>query len=193
MIRWLTFAWIVLGPATVFAGSRAYLGVELLSITPELRAHYGAPESSGVLLGRIAEDSPAKAAGLAVGDILVTLNGRPLQGFADAVRVMSRLAPGDAVEVGYVRDGKEATQKVILGEQEGMARVQMGPFQWRGPSPIIDERALRRSMQELQQKLGSVDGRKIILMERTRRGLEDRIRALEGKIAELEARLGEQT
>lgn len=58
---------------------------------------------------------------------------------------------------------------------------------------MIDERAFQDSIRELQKRLGTLDSRKIMMMERTRRGLEGRIRALEDKIAELERRLGDAT
>ena len=46
-----------------------FLGVSLIGITPELRAHYGSKDA-GVLVGRVEKDSAAAKAGIEVGDIL---------------------------------------------------------------------------------------------------------------------------
>src|ERR1700674_1056075 len=56
---------------------RGYLGVELSELTPELRAHFGAPESAGVMVARVAAGSPAEKGGLNVGDIITSLYGQP--------------------------------------------------------------------------------------------------------------------
>ena len=47
-----------------------YLGVQLMDITEELREFYGAPRDAGTLVSRVAEDSPAAAAGFEVGDVI---------------------------------------------------------------------------------------------------------------------------
>ena len=53
----------------------AYLGVELVNLNEPLRAHFGVPEGSGVLVSNVVENSPAARAGLQVGDILTRFDG----------------------------------------------------------------------------------------------------------------------
>ena len=50
---------------------QAYLGVGTIDVTPELQQQYGLSESSGVLVAEVAQGSPAEAAGLQQGDIIV--------------------------------------------------------------------------------------------------------------------------
>lgn len=54
------------------------LGVQVADITPMLREHYGAPREAGVLIVRIDPDEPGEKAGLAVGDVLVEIDGREI-------------------------------------------------------------------------------------------------------------------
>src|SRR5678816_1283640 len=51
-------------------GSRGRLGVFAENMTEELRGYFGAPKDSGVLVSRVAPDSPSAKAGLKVGDVI---------------------------------------------------------------------------------------------------------------------------
>jgi membrane-associated protease RseP (regulator of RpoE activity) len=71
---------------------RGYLGVQLVELTPELREHYGATAEHGVLVGKVEPGSPAEAAGLRVGDVIVALDGESIDGSWDVrhhVRALS--------------------------------------------------------------------------------------------------------
>jgi len=54
------------------------LGLRLTGVTPQLRRHYGAPADAGVLVTALDPDKLAAAAGVEVGDVLVTLDGRKI-------------------------------------------------------------------------------------------------------------------
>src|SRR5258708_4887988 len=62
---------------------RGYLGVELTELTPELRAHFGAPQDTGVMVARVVAGSPADKAGLKVGDIITSLDGKAVESSSD--------------------------------------------------------------------------------------------------------------
>lgn len=86
--------------------SRGRLGVDVMSLTPELRKHFGAEQDRGVLVARVEPRSPAAQAGLEPGDVLTAVQGRKV---ADAVDVRAALADvprGEAVAIELVRDGK---------------------------------------------------------------------------------------
>lgn len=77
------------------------------------------PVERGVLLSGVTDGSPADAAGLEAGDIIIGLGGRELrdlQAFADALRVHG---PGDTVEVRILRDGDELALTAVLGRRGG--------------------------------------------------------------------------
>ena len=77
----------------------------------------------GVLIARVQEGSPAAAAGLRsavrvrggyVGDIIVSIDGRPVRSADEFYRTLDRYKPGDTVKVGVVRDGQRTEFPVTL-------------------------------------------------------------------------------
>ncbi len=61
----------------------------------------------GAYVGRVALGSPAEAAGLRAGDVIIRLAGIPIRGPKDIEEVLSRVVPGQTVEVLWIRQGQE--------------------------------------------------------------------------------------
>jgi hypothetical protein len=74
-------------------------------------------ESGGILLSGVMPGSPAEAAGLAAGDLLVELNGRALDTIHDFQEALAGHAPGDVVRVRYRRGEEEREAEVTLAER----------------------------------------------------------------------------
>jgi serine protease Do len=96
---------------------RGWLGVSVQPLTPQLGTHFGARE--GMLVASVQEGSPGARAGLRAGDVIVTVNGRPVRSRMELVREMDAAAGGAGTEasLGVVRDRKTITIKVRLGDQ----------------------------------------------------------------------------
>jgi serine protease DegQ len=95
---------------------RGWLGLEPQDITPDLARAFHLKQTEGAIVARILRDGPADRAGIHVGDIIRTLDGKPV---ADAVDLLTRLAPlkpGTEVKVEILRDGRmlQRTAKVGL-------------------------------------------------------------------------------
>jgi len=82
------------------------LGVLVMSITPELRKHYGVADDRGVLVARVEADSPAAAAGIQAGDIITDAGGRAIAQAGDLLSAVSNVAKGKTVDLKVVRDHK---------------------------------------------------------------------------------------
>ena len=97
------------------------LGVALApgEVARQLRRAVGLPDRDGVLVRTVVEGSPAEAAGIAVGDLLVTAAGRPLRTPDDVFAVLDGLRPGDTLEVEVVRGETGTTVTVEFGERAG--------------------------------------------------------------------------
>jgi S1-C subfamily serine protease len=54
--------------------SKGRLGVMVMSLTPELRKHFGAPDDRGVLVAHVEPDTPAAKAGVEVGDVIAPIS-----------------------------------------------------------------------------------------------------------------------
>ena len=79
----------------------------------------GEDTAKGPMLGAVAEGSPAEQAGLAAGDILVTIDSRPVQSMADVILVLRDRRPGDHVTIDYRRNDATQSCMAVLGEREG--------------------------------------------------------------------------
>jgi predicted metalloprotease with PDZ domain len=86
--------------------SRARLGIAALSISPELRTHFGAPSDRGLLVDAVQPDSPAARAGVHVGDVVTDVDGDAASSASDIVAALSDRKHGDQVAVDVVRDHK---------------------------------------------------------------------------------------
>lgn len=95
---------------------KGHLGVLVMGLTPELRKHLGVAEDRGVLVGRVEPLSPALAAGLAVGDVIVTVRGQKITDARDVRDALSGLGGDPSVAVELVRSGKPMTVRAQLTE-----------------------------------------------------------------------------
>jgi membrane-associated protease RseP (regulator of RpoE activity) len=111
---------------TLFEGG-GYIGVRPLEMTPELRAHFGAPKEAGVFVGTVEKGSPAAKAGLQVGDIMTSADGEKIERRRDLVRTIRRKNEGDTVQIEVVRDRSAKTFTVTVAERED-GRVRVGEF-----------------------------------------------------------------
>ena len=100
---------------------RGFLGVELTTLTPELRQHFGVSADAGVMVGKVIEESAAASAGFLVGDIITRVDGEPITSGSDLGRAVRQKDGGQTVEIEYWRDGHPATTTVVLDEQERCA------------------------------------------------------------------------
>ncbi len=93
---------------------RPWLGVVGYDVDRRVAHYYGLPVSQGVFLVEAPEGSPAAAAGLRVGDVLTSLDGRPLADVSDLVEALRGRRIGETVEVGFERQGARKL-RVTLG------------------------------------------------------------------------------
>jgi S1-C subfamily serine protease len=95
----------------------AYMGVGTQPLTPELQQQYGLSRSSGLLIAEVAPNSPAAAAGLQQGDIILKINGQDVTDSANLATTIRGMKPGDQVQVTIDRNGQEQTVTVTLAER----------------------------------------------------------------------------
>ncbi len=93
---------------------RGRLGVMVISLTPELRTHFGSTEDRGVLVAHVEPNTPAAAAGIAVGDVIANVRGRAIGGAVDVLTALADVTRGQAVAVEIVRNKKSVTVKAKL-------------------------------------------------------------------------------
>lgn len=104
-------------------GKRAYLGVTLTDLTPELREHFGAAKTAGVLVGAVENDGPADKTGIRVGDIIVGVDGKDVASAADLRRALKDKKEGDSVRVEVLRGRARQTFVATVAEREPQTRM----------------------------------------------------------------------
>ena len=103
-------------PIVVRVGRGGFLGVRLVGITDDLRAHYGAPKDAGVLVGGVEKDSPAARASIEVGDVITSVDGNRVDSTGDVSRAVRRKKGGETVDVEVVR-GRAARKMTVTLEE----------------------------------------------------------------------------
>jgi serine protease Do len=96
--------------------TRAYLGVMAQEVTPSIAKAFQEPEVRGALIGDVTPGSPAQKAGLEKGDIILEINGKPVNGSAELRMHVSLMAPGTKVNVKVFRAGGEKIIPLTLAE-----------------------------------------------------------------------------
>jgi serine protease Do len=85
---------------------RAALGIAIDNVTLEDAAYVGLPEIRGVVVKDIPnDDSPAKAAGILPGDVIISVDGKPVERVGQLQQVIGFRKPGDVVKVEVARKG----------------------------------------------------------------------------------------
>jgi len=98
---------------------RGWLGVGIQALTPDLAESFGVKGEKGVLVNRVFADSPAKAAGLRGGDIMIALGGVRVGGVKEFQKQVAAVTPGTPVTLEILRGGARAQVQVTIAEMDG--------------------------------------------------------------------------
>ena len=96
--------------------SRGMLGVQIQGIQSGQARAMGLASNDGALVNSVEPGSAAEKGGIEVGDVIVSVNGRPVATSSDLPPMVGMLPPGTRAKVGVVRDGKPRELTVTLGE-----------------------------------------------------------------------------
>ena len=99
--------------------SRGWLGVSIQELDANTAKALGLDKPRGALVGDVMPGEPAEKAGIEAGDVILSVDGRPVADSADLLRSVASYAPGSDIRLGVWRDGKDKTFTVRLGERNG--------------------------------------------------------------------------
>src|SRR5579883_1372519 len=109
--------------------TRGWIGVEIQPVTGDIADSLGLKTDKGALVANTQPDSPAVKAGIKTGDVILGVNGEPVEGPRELARKIAALGPNSDANLLVWHDGSEKTVSVKLGtlpnDQE--AKNETGP------------------------------------------------------------------
>lgn len=124
----------VLAPQTFSfsMGDGGFLGVQTAEVTKENFAKYGLRGVRGVVVEKVMENSPAAAAGLKDGDVILRLNGDEITSTRKLTRLIGEIEPDHQVKITVSRGGSEQEITATLGKRQ-TAQFGEGNFRFESP------------------------------------------------------------
>jgi serine protease Do len=95
--------------------TRGWLGVQILGLTEDMARTYKLPDAKGAVVNEVTKDSPAEEAGIKPEDVVVSVDGRPVQDSSDLSRYVASKGPGQTVKLRILRNGEQKDVDVKLG------------------------------------------------------------------------------
>jgi Trypsin-like serine proteases, typically periplasmic, contain C-terminal PDZ domain len=97
---------------------RGWLGVRIQNVDDATAEALGLDKARGALVAGVDEKGPSKSAGIEVGDVIVSFDGKPVAQSRDLPLMVAQTPVGKEVDVVVIRKGKEETKRVKLGRLE---------------------------------------------------------------------------
>jgi serine protease Do len=97
--------------------TRGWLGVVIQNVDKDLAESFGLKQAGGILISEIQPDSPASAAGLKRGDVIIKLDDATLEDVSDLRNRIALISPDSKAMLVVIRDGREKKIQVTIGEQ----------------------------------------------------------------------------
>ncbi|MCF8104661.1 MAG: DegQ family serine endoprotease [Desulfohalobiaceae bacterium] len=96
---------------------RGWLGVGIQNVDENTARALGMDEPRGALVSSVQPGDPADKAGIEVGDVIVSINGEPVEDAGDLTRTIGRLSPDKEIQITIWRKGTVKEFEVVLGER----------------------------------------------------------------------------
>jgi serine protease Do len=98
---------------------RSYLGVSVQAVTPEIAKAMNLNGPEGALVSQVSPNSPAAKAGLQEGDVILSINGNPVDEYNQLRMTVSMMVPGDTANLKVFRNGQTLNIPVRVAEMPG--------------------------------------------------------------------------
>jgi serine protease Do len=107
--------------------TRGWIGVQIQPVTAEIAESLGLKKAEGALVAEPQANSPAVKAGIKAGDVITEVNGKQVKDARDLARKIGGMAPNTSVKLSVLRDGKQQTMTLTLGELPSQRQARNEP------------------------------------------------------------------
>ena len=98
---------------------RGFIGIQYLQLTRQLTLQLGLPTATqGIVVTQVVPGSPGERAGLRANDVITKVNDQTIDPDHPLQSLMLRFRPGDRVTLTFLRDGRQQTVDVTLGQPQ---------------------------------------------------------------------------
>lgn len=101
---------------------RGWIGVETQEITPELASSFGLKRQSGAIIAGVVRNGPADKGGMKPGDILLSVDDKPVADTNEMLNVIAQLVPGGKAKMTVLRKSRETTLDITVGKRPAGAK-----------------------------------------------------------------------
>lgn len=106
----------------IFTPSSSYVGVEVDPLSPQLAGYFGVKDSRGLLVTSVDENSPASAAGLKAGDVILKVNDGTVASRSDWLKQM-HANRGKRVQLVIFRNRRQLVLTMTAGEPKKKSQL----------------------------------------------------------------------
>lgn len=96
---------------------RGYLGVEMHQLGRKEAEFFNLEHTNGLIISGVHRNSPAAAAGILPGDVILSINGQPIQRAVEALKQVAQMQPGESIALGVYRQGKLLELRAQVSER----------------------------------------------------------------------------
>jgi serine protease DegQ len=96
---------------------RGWIGVEPQDITPELAESFGLTKKTGAIIAGVLKNGPADKAGMKPGDILISVEDKPVTDTTEMLNLIAQLIPGQKAKMTVLRKAQETTLEIVVGKR----------------------------------------------------------------------------
>ncbi|HXV00842.1 MAG TPA: Do family serine endopeptidase [Caulobacteraceae bacterium] len=86
---------------------RGYIGATIQPLSDEMADSFGLGGRKGAVVADVVPNGPAQRAGVLSGDVVVAVNGRPINSYTEMTREVAKVPAGEVARLDVFRDGKE--------------------------------------------------------------------------------------
>ncbi len=112
---------------------RGWLGVQIQAVTEEVAASLGLADTRGVLVADVLPGTPAEAAGVRSGDVILLVDDEPMDDYRELTRMIAGIDAGAKVNLTIMRGGETKRLGVVIGSMPTQDLAAAGPMPANSP------------------------------------------------------------